>query len=91
MYHCPKCEAIFEQGVTYPKGPHIRLDCPECAAFIKFLPQSVNKFVMPIGKHKGKQLKDIPNEYLQWAVQAWIDEKRKKIAKRIKEYLTREI
>jgi uncharacterized protein (DUF3820 family) len=28
---------------------------------------------MPWGKHKGKFLKDIPEDYLKWAVANWSD------------------
>ncbi len=28
---------------------------------------------MPWGKHKGKFLKDIPDDYLKWAVMNWSD------------------
>lgn len=28
---------------------------------------------MPWGKHKGKFLRDIPNDYLKWAVMNWCD------------------
>lgn len=28
---------------------------------------------MPWGKHKGSYLKDIPDDYLKWAVSSWND------------------
>ena len=82
---------MFEEGVTYKKGPHIRLDCPECAAFIQFLPQNnipknLKDFIIPFKKHKGKTLKEISlidKEYL-----VWISENNKeKIGLIVKEYL----
>lgn len=55
-------------------GPHIGVCCTDCDHFFKWLPQPIdseklNAFTMPIGKHKGKRLAQIPVDYLVWAVQ----------------------
>lgn len=57
---------------TRPNGPHTEQYCLDCGAHIKFVPvpkssDDAARFVMPIGKHKGKALSDIPFSYLVWA------------------------
>lgn len=53
------------------KGPHLGEYCTSCGKHQRWLPKDVTldrarEFVMPFGKHKGKKLKDIDDEYLDW-------------------------
>jgi uncharacterized protein (DUF983 family) len=36
---CPHC-LCSDEGVIYPRGPHLRLDCADCGRFIKFVPKA---------------------------------------------------
>ena len=69
MSQCPKCYSTE----TYQKqsGPHTGEYCVICDAWIRWLPQGLEKFVWPIGqKHKGKLILDIAKHdrpYLEWA------------------------
>lgn len=61
---CLKCGSAAY--VTAPCGPHIKASCSDCGAFIKFVNQPASEFQVYIGKHKGKKLKDIPRDYVEW-------------------------
>lgn len=66
---CGSKEQLMVEQEFKNKTVHIRLDCMGCGKFLRYLPQSnVNNddFVMPFGKHKGKNIKDVPSDYLQW-------------------------
>jgi uncharacterized protein (DUF3820 family) len=39
----------------------------------KTLPPLTDDCLMPIGKHKGKMMKDVPVEYYAWMVQEYKD------------------
>lgn len=41
---------------------------------LKALSKPIQMKIMPLGKHKGRQLKEIPYEYLQWAVRKDFDQ-----------------
>lgn len=69
----------FKNGIT-----HIRLECIDCGKFIKYKPQSVETFKLWFGKHKGKMIKEIPTDYLQWYLQNGTDSK---VHQKINEYL----
>ena len=51
----------FKNGIT-----HIRLECIDCGRFIKYKPQHIETFKLWFGKHKGKELKEVPKDYLEW-------------------------
>jgi hypothetical protein len=81
---CPKCGY---RTILQRKGPHIEWFCLACG-HIKFMPQKVESFHMPIGKYKGKLLTEIlqiDRRYLEWASENMQDN----IAKKIKEIITR--
>ena len=61
---------MFEEGRTYLSGPHLRMDCPDCGAYVKFLPKSIDEFKMPIGKYKGKTFAEIEQTDKQYVV--WV-------------------
>lgn len=53
-------------------GPHIEKYCLVCDAHICFVPRQIpfekaEVFPMPFGKWKGKILRSIPRDYLEWA------------------------
>ena len=73
MYNCRNCNHNFteEEGDRYKQGFHLRLDCPRCHRFIKYLPQGVNPggVVMPFGRHKGLRIDEIhiqDSGYFKW-------------------------
>lgn len=73
MFNCKNCNHNFseEKGDIYKSGIHLRLDCPLCHRFIKFLPQGVNPggVIMPFGKHKGLRIDEIhiqDTNYFKW-------------------------
>ena len=73
MYTCRSCNYNFteEQGDRYKSGLHLRLDCPRCHHFIKFLVQCVNPggVIMPFGKYKGLRIDEIhiqDTDYFRW-------------------------
>jgi hypothetical protein len=61
---CSRCQQEVEL-VLYPRGPHVRGDCPFCKQYVKFVEQ-VDR--MPVGKYKGKRFSEIPRFYLRWFV-----------------------
>ena len=75
---CKKCnhhlfevkETLASNGIT-----HVGAYCSECGAWLRWLPAQVPEAAalvrvgdieIPFGKHKGKKLKDIPRDYLEW-------------------------
>jgi len=65
---CGKCGSF--QRTKRRKGPHLGEYC-ECGHLLRWVPKEITleralEFVMPFGKHKGKPLKDIDDEYLDW-------------------------
>ena len=83
---CPKCLSndTYEEPKMAKNGVvHLGLYCSACGTWIKWKPQG-GPVKMWYGKHKGKEFKDIPKDYLLWAVENLKDEKT--VAK-IKEYL----
>lgn len=66
---CPQCQS--NNLIRKPSGPHIGEYCGDCGAHIRWVPQSIENFIWPIGaKHKGKRILDIlktDRPYLQWA------------------------
>ena len=65
------CSCGSIETVQRPQGKHIGEYCSGCDTWIRWVPQSWQKFVWPIGKtHKGELLsvilaKDRP--YIEWA------------------------
>ena len=65
---CGKCHG---STVLRRNGPHLELRCPRCG-HIRFLQQngSYKNFVMPFGKHKGKNIEWIvknDESFVSWA------------------------
>lgn len=89
---CPRCESdqMLESKVVFKNGTeHVEVRCQPCGKFIKYKSQDkqldeLKTFHMPIGKHAGKILEEIPKDYLQWAMDNF---SQKNLKKRIKEYL----
>ena len=71
---CIRCKKVVEwkeEERTFSNGTiHIQGTCKECG-YTKWLPQhkelSEHKFFF--GKHKGKNITEVPLEYLQWALE----------------------
>lgn len=66
---CPKC--FSTNNKIRENGPHLQAICAECETHIKFVSKPLTRdgvanSVMNFGKFKGKMLKDIPTDYLQW-------------------------
>ena len=81
---CPKCNGATE---TKKNGPHIELRCFKCG-HIKFLPQPIENFTIPIGKYKGRKILEIKKTdpaYLKWASETVIGTLQKR-AKEALEY-----
>ncbi|MFH2018624.1 MAG: hypothetical protein ABII98_01390 [bacterium] len=59
-----KEELVFKNGTK-----HIRGTCPLCG-YIKYLPQekSFDKHIFYFGKHKGKNITEVPKDYLEWCL-----------------------
>lgn len=66
---CKKCGSLEyrTEAVTFKNGTHhVAASCQHCLAFIQYLPQGLPpKFYF--GKYKGKEFKDVPRDYLEWA------------------------
>jgi hypothetical protein len=62
---CSKCFAEFrdDTGLYTTAGQHIRLDCPACGAFIKFVRKPMNgepaDQIVPFGRYNGQTLGQI--------------------------------
>lgn len=65
MKTCPKCNQEIDETIatTYQYGQHLRLDCPECGAFIAFLPVATignpENYLLEFGKYFGKTLGEV--------------------------------
>ena len=62
------CKNIKEEIQVFKNGTkHLRQTCRDCNKFLGFKQQELPlDFVMPFGKHKGKQVKEIDRSYLLW-------------------------
>ena len=62
---CRKCYAEFREDpeLYTVAGPHIRLDCPACGGFIKFIAKELEgepaDLIVPFGKYNGQTLGQI--------------------------------
>ncbi len=65
---CKKCGSVDDYK-TSQSGMHVRADCNQCGAYIKFLPQSYPEPIkLHFGKYAGQKIADITDrDYLQWA------------------------
>ena len=59
--YCVEYEQIFSN-----KTKHLRVECATCGAFIKYKPYIIDTYKLWFGRHKGKMLKEVPVNYLQW-------------------------
>lgn len=85
---CKKCgvihdtETLILETIPLPGGGrHIKVICPICKSFIKFLPHSVP--ALWFGKYKGRTISEIAQKdpsYLQWLVKQDIKSARLKAA-----------
>ena len=59
---------LVENYQTFKNGTkHIRMKCKACNKFLGYKQQKLPlDYVLHFGKHKGKRVKDIDREYLQW-------------------------
>jgi hypothetical protein len=83
---CKKCgslEHITRNVIFKDKTSHVAADCKDCGAFIQYLSQGLPpKFYF--GKYKGKEFKDVPKDYLRWALE---NIKQVNLQNKIREYL----
>jgi hypothetical protein len=68
---CPRCgsdELVASDQVFADGTRHIRGNCAQCNAFVRYLPQpeSGAKPRLYFGKHAGQTLDRIPSDYLAW-------------------------
>lgn len=65
---CRKCKST--EYFTIKNGPHLEARCSVCQKHIKFLPQERDpgEAKMYFGMYEGKMLKEIPFDYLDWAL-----------------------
>lgn len=63
---CKVCGSYFT--VIYVKGG-LADYCFNCEFEEKHKRRSNSEFIMPIGKHKGKTISELPIEYLEWGAQ----------------------
>ena len=70
---------LFKNGIT-----HIKVECCDCGRFIKWKPQSSRDFKLWFGKHKGKELREVPKDYLWWYLENGSD---RKVHKKVSDYL----
>jgi hypothetical protein len=66
-------------------GTHLGRYCATCGKWIKWVTHVKNDdFIIPYGKHKGKKLKDLPKDYLEWLLK----NSKKTIYDRVKKILS---
>lgn len=68
---CKKCggaELKVTESLDSFGKPRRKAECGYCGTYIKFLPvvENSKEFIMPFGKHRGKALGDIDEDYLVW-------------------------
>lgn len=70
---CPRCGSSLIQTFEVPAPHFAKIECigPD-QHFIRWVGQPrtldwAREFVMPFGKHKGKQMRQIDRGYLKWA------------------------
>jgi putative quorum-sensing-regulated virulence factor len=69
---CPRCASLnlFTREQTASNGvKHLALRCSDCGRFIRFVSQGRPIQVMPFGMHKGKPIKDLPADYLNFVLE----------------------
>lgn len=69
---------IFKNGIT-----HIRQECTECKKFLGWKPQN-KPFKLWFGKHKGKLLSEVDEDYLDYLLTLDIS---KKLRDKLENYL----
>jgi hypothetical protein len=80
-----KCIELVEYPVVFKNGiTHIKVECVDCNRFIKWKPQNIETFKLWFGKYKGKELREVPTDYLKWYLQNGSD---RKVHERINLYL----
>lgn len=71
---CPYCRSPYLFTVRCETGPHYaRTGCRDCDRHVRFEPAPMTDersaaFIMPIGKHRGTPLRDVPTDYLVWFI-----------------------
>ena len=69
--HCEQNQTIKITEKTFSNGTkHLSSSCDYCGTFIKFIMQDIppEEFYMPFGKYRGKKMKEIPRDYLEWGI-----------------------
>ena len=67
-HHCGSPDFVTHERKFSNGTKHLELRC-SAGHFQKFLPQNNPVFVMPFGRHKGKAIKDLPDDYLAWMLE----------------------
>lgn len=65
----------------------LKASCLLCGGFLRFLPQEIENFTMPFGKHKGLSFDEIYKKdlhYLLWMSREFLN---KNIKKKVTEFL----
>jgi len=93
---CPSCGctslSIFSKKMRFTDPKVLKYShtiyCNLCELTGFQLPteQDSGQYTYPFGKHAGRQLKDIPLDYLNWASKA-LEADKPKIANKVKKYL----
>lgn len=67
---CLKCGNVGhdeKEAVDSLGRKHIKASCSKCGSYIKFL-STGKAFKFYFGKYAGKELKDVPVDYLSWCI-----------------------
>ena len=65
---CKKCGVVSAlESITYEfNGPKVRADCPDCGAFIKFMPTVKSWRIFRSAKYGMVEIEKLDNGFLDW-------------------------